>query len=140
MCHLSPSFCCHLVVCTLFLTLHSLCRISDRSILMQVIQYIQFLQEKLQMYEGSCQGWSSESTKCLPLVKFYMLLCISFDAENVRLICLPHLPHSPYTHTYGILKNRNCYSFSKLAVQENFLYVRCLLVMSIPISSSNTIW
>nr|AKN09599.1 basic helix-loop-helix transcription factor [Salvia miltiorrhiza] len=37
------------------------------SFLLEVIQYIQFLQEKLQMYEGSCQGWSSESTKCLPL-------------------------------------------------------------------------
>ncbi|KAL1558940.1 basic helix-loop-helix transcription factor [Salvia divinorum] len=37
------------------------------SFLLEVIQYIHFLQEKLQMYEGSCQGWSSESTKCLPL-------------------------------------------------------------------------
>ncbi|XP_042057142.1 transcription factor BIM3-like [Salvia splendens] len=37
------------------------------SFLLEVIQYIQFLQEKLQVYEGSCQGWSLESTKCLPL-------------------------------------------------------------------------
>lgn len=37
------------------------------SFLLEVIQYIQFLQEKLQMYEGSCQGWSSESAKCLPM-------------------------------------------------------------------------
>lgn len=37
------------------------------SFLLEVIQYIQFLQEKMQMCEGSCQGWSSESTKCLPL-------------------------------------------------------------------------
>ncbi|XP_051114722.1 transcription factor BIM2-like isoform X2 [Andrographis paniculata] len=35
-------------------------------ILMQVIQYIQYLHEKLQMYEGPCQGWSPESTKSLP--------------------------------------------------------------------------
>ncbi|XP_047945556.1 transcription factor BIM2-like isoform X1 [Salvia hispanica] len=37
------------------------------SFLLEVIQYIQFLQEKLQVYEGSCQGWSLESTKCLPM-------------------------------------------------------------------------
>ncbi|KAL3813509.1 hypothetical protein ACJIZ3_014777 [Penstemon smallii] len=33
------------------------------SFLLEVIQYIQFLHEKLQMYEGSCQGWSQEPTK-----------------------------------------------------------------------------
>ncbi|KAL8546131.1 hypothetical protein ACS0TY_006019 [Phlomoides rotata] len=36
------------------------------SFLLEVIQYIQYLHEKVQMYEGSCQGWSPESPKCFP--------------------------------------------------------------------------
>lgn len=36
------------------------------SFLLEVIQYVQFLQEKLQMYEGTYQGWSSEPTKLIP--------------------------------------------------------------------------
>lgn len=35
---------------------------------MQVIEYIQFLQEKLHMYEGTYQGWSQEPTKLMPWV------------------------------------------------------------------------
>ncbi|CAA3001059.1 transcription factor BIM2 isoform X1 [Olea europaea subsp. europaea] len=34
--------------------------------LLEVIQYVQFLQEKLQKYEGSYQSWSSEPTKLMP--------------------------------------------------------------------------
>ncbi|CAI9761822.1 unnamed protein product [Fraxinus pennsylvanica] len=36
------------------------------SFLLEVIQYVQFLQEKLQKYEGSYQSWSSEPTKLMP--------------------------------------------------------------------------
>ncbi|XP_022759174.1 transcription factor BIM3-like isoform X3 [Durio zibethinus] len=36
------------------------------SFLLEVIEYIQFLQEKLQMYEGSYQAWSQEPTKLIP--------------------------------------------------------------------------
>ncbi|XP_024975317.1 transcription factor BIM2-like isoform X1 [Cynara cardunculus var. scolymus] len=36
------------------------------SFLLEVIQYIQFLQEKLQVYEGAYQGWSPEPTKLMP--------------------------------------------------------------------------
>lgn len=36
------------------------------SFLLEVIQYIQFLQEKLQMYEGTYQGWSAEPSKLMP--------------------------------------------------------------------------
>uniref|UniRef100_A0A5B7B3M8 Putative transcription factor BIM2 n=1 Tax=Davidia involucrata TaxID=16924 RepID=A0A5B7B3M8_DAVIN len=36
------------------------------SFLLEVIQYIQFLQEKLHMYEGSYQGWSQEPSKLMP--------------------------------------------------------------------------
>ncbi|XP_022980668.1 transcription factor BIM2-like isoform X2 [Cucurbita maxima] len=36
------------------------------SFLLEVIEYIQFLQEKLNMYEGSCQGWNSEPSKLVP--------------------------------------------------------------------------
>ncbi|KAK3019145.1 hypothetical protein RJ639_002876 [Escallonia herrerae] len=36
------------------------------SFLLEVIQYIQFLQEKLQMYEGTYPGWSPEPSKLTP--------------------------------------------------------------------------
>ncbi|KAL4310843.1 hypothetical protein GQ457_01G036800 [Hibiscus cannabinus] len=36
------------------------------SFLLEVIEYIQFLQEKLQTYEGSYQGWSQDPTKMIP--------------------------------------------------------------------------
>ncbi|XP_055825947.1 transcription factor BIM2-like [Solanum dulcamara] len=36
------------------------------SFMLEVIQYIKFLQEKLQMYEGTNQGWSAEPSKLLP--------------------------------------------------------------------------
>ncbi|KAL8200645.1 hypothetical protein R6Q57_011984 [Mikania cordata] len=36
------------------------------SFLLEVIQYIQFLQEKLQVYEGTFQGWTPEPTKLMP--------------------------------------------------------------------------
>ncbi|XP_010999420.1 PREDICTED: transcription factor BIM2-like isoform X2 [Populus euphratica] len=38
------------------------------SFLLEVIEYIQFLQEKLQMYEGSYEGWSQEPAKLLPWI------------------------------------------------------------------------
>ncbi|XP_028792614.1 transcription factor BIM3-like isoform X2 [Neltuma alba] len=36
------------------------------SFLLEVIEYIQFLQEKLQMYEQSYQGWNQEPMKLIP--------------------------------------------------------------------------
>ncbi|GLT77106.1 hypothetical protein SLA2020_487210 [Shorea laevis] len=36
------------------------------SFLLEVIEYVQYLQEKVQKYEGSYQGWSPEPTKLLP--------------------------------------------------------------------------
>uniref|UniRef100_A0A5B6YZ55 BHLH domain-containing protein n=1 Tax=Davidia involucrata TaxID=16924 RepID=A0A5B6YZ55_DAVIN len=36
------------------------------SFLLEVIDYVQYLQEKVQKYEGSYQGWSPESTKLMP--------------------------------------------------------------------------
>ncbi|XP_016572925.1 transcription factor BIM2 isoform X2 [Capsicum annuum] len=36
------------------------------SFLLEVIQYVQFLQDKVQKYEGSYQPWSSEPTKLMP--------------------------------------------------------------------------
>ncbi|XWS64148.1 hypothetical protein CRYUN_Cryun06bG0161900 [Craigia yunnanensis] len=36
------------------------------SFLLEVIEYVQFLQEKVQKYEGTYQGWSSEPTKLMP--------------------------------------------------------------------------
>lgn len=35
---------------------------------MQVIEYIQFLQEKVDKYEGSYQGWNQEPPKLMPWV------------------------------------------------------------------------
>ncbi|KAK0583774.1 hypothetical protein LWI29_002789 [Acer saccharum] len=36
------------------------------SFLLEVIEYIQFLREKVNMYEGPYQGWSQEPTKLMP--------------------------------------------------------------------------
>ncbi|XP_057961398.1 transcription factor BIM2 [Malania oleifera] len=36
------------------------------SFLLEVIEYVQFLQEKVQKFEGSYQGWSAEPTKLMP--------------------------------------------------------------------------
>uniref|UniRef100_A0A2N9EUH6 BHLH domain-containing protein n=1 Tax=Fagus sylvatica TaxID=28930 RepID=A0A2N9EUH6_FAGSY len=36
------------------------------SFLLEVIEYVQYLQEKVQKHEGSYQGWSSEPTKLMP--------------------------------------------------------------------------
>ncbi|XAR65322.1 hypothetical protein NMG60_11009407 [Bertholletia excelsa] len=36
------------------------------SFLLEVIEYVQYLQEKVQKYEGAYQGWSSEPTKLMP--------------------------------------------------------------------------
>ncbi|PNX80977.1 transcription factor BIM2-like protein, partial [Trifolium pratense] len=36
------------------------------SFLLEVIEYIQFLKEKLQVYEQSYEGWSQEPTKLIP--------------------------------------------------------------------------
>nr|AFK40942.1 unknown [Lotus japonicus] len=36
------------------------------SLLLEVIQYVQFLQEKLQIYEQSHEGWNQEPTKLIP--------------------------------------------------------------------------
>lgn len=36
------------------------------SFLLEVIEYVQFLQENVQKYESSCQPWSSEPTKLMP--------------------------------------------------------------------------
>ncbi|XP_021912295.1 transcription factor BIM2 isoform X2 [Carica papaya] len=36
------------------------------SFLLEVIEYVHYLQEKLQKYEGSYQGWSPEPTKLVP--------------------------------------------------------------------------
>ncbi|KAJ8751880.1 hypothetical protein K2173_026083 [Erythroxylum novogranatense] len=41
------------------------------SFLLEVIEYIQFLQEKLQMYEGAYQAWSREPAKLVPWKNHY---------------------------------------------------------------------
>ncbi|WVY93031.1 hypothetical protein V8G54_032119 [Vigna mungo] len=46
------------------------------SFLLEVIEYIQFLQDKLQIYEKSYEGWSQEPTKLIPWVKLYATLKI----------------------------------------------------------------
>jgi len=37
---------------------------------LQVIEYVQFLQEKVQKYESSYPGWSDENAKLMPWVIF----------------------------------------------------------------------
>ncbi|KAI4357960.1 hypothetical protein L6164_001872 [Bauhinia variegata] len=54
-----------------FQTLRDLIPHSDQkrdtaSFLLEVIEYVQYLQEKVQKYEGSYQNWSQEPTKLMP--------------------------------------------------------------------------
>ena len=37
----------------------------------QVIEYIQFLQDKVQKYEGPFHGWNNEPPKLMPWVKYH---------------------------------------------------------------------
>ena len=39
-------------------------------VLVQVIDYVQYLHEKVQKYEGSYQGLTPEPTKLMPWVRF----------------------------------------------------------------------
>lgn len=50
---------------------------------MQVIQYVQFLQEKVQKYEGSYQAWSSEPTKLMPWVDSFAFLMWIFKLTRL---------------------------------------------------------
>ncbi|XP_059308663.1 transcription factor BIM2-like isoform X1 [Lycium ferocissimum] len=52
------------------------------SFLLEVIQYVQYLQEKVQKYEGSYQPWSSEPTKLMP-----------WRNSHWRMQSLPAQPH-----------------------------------------------
>ncbi|KAL8161878.1 hypothetical protein V2J09_013367 [Rumex salicifolius] len=36
------------------------------SLLLEVIEYIRFLHDRIQLFEGSCQGWGQETTKLIP--------------------------------------------------------------------------
>ncbi|KAK6790563.1 hypothetical protein RDI58_009644 [Solanum bulbocastanum] len=53
------------------------------SFLLEVIQYVQYLQEKVQKYEGSYQPWSSEPTKLMP-----------WRNSHWRMQSLPAQPHA----------------------------------------------
>lgn len=50
------------------------CKLNQNYFFFQVIEYIQFLQDKLQIYEKSYEGWSQEPTKLIPWVKLYAML------------------------------------------------------------------
>lgn len=52
------------------------------SFLLEVIQYVQYLQEKVQKYEGTYQPWSSEPTKLMP-----------WRNSHWRMQSLPAQPH-----------------------------------------------
>ncbi|XP_073010821.1 transcription factor BIM2-like isoform X4 [Typha latifolia] len=41
------------------------------SFLLEVIEYIQFLQEKMHKYESTCPGWDQDNPKLMPWVKVY---------------------------------------------------------------------
>ncbi|XP_069152987.1 transcription factor BIM2-like isoform X2 [Solanum lycopersicum] len=53
------------------------------SFLLEVIQYVQYLQEKVQKYEGPYQPWSSEPTKLMP-----------WRNSHWRMQSLPAQPHA----------------------------------------------
>lgn len=45
---------------------HSEQKRDTASFLLEVIEYVQYLQERVNKHEGSCQGWSTEPTKLMP--------------------------------------------------------------------------
>ncbi|KAM5567504.1 transcription factor BIM2 [Rosa sericea] len=45
---------------------HSEQKRDTASFLLEVIEYVQYLQERVNKHEGSCQGWSAEPTKLMP--------------------------------------------------------------------------
>ncbi|KAL7232153.1 hypothetical protein ACSBR2_010216 [Camellia fascicularis] len=73
------------------------------SFLLEVIQYIQFLQEKLQMYEGSYQGWSQEPTKLMPW-GFYFLLVPRLNLHSGYL----SIKSNNEGHGFSLSKRNNC--------------------------------
>ncbi|KAF9674209.1 hypothetical protein SADUNF_Sadunf10G0103800 [Salix dunnii] len=53
------------------------------SFLLEVIEYVQYLQEKVQKYEGPYPGWSLEPAKLMPWVKALISICaIVFKQRN----------------------------------------------------------
>lgn len=54
---------------------------------LQVIEYIQFLQEKVQKYEGSYVGWNQEPAKLMPLVNYFSCLYIGRYYSSDSFIC-----------------------------------------------------
>lgn len=55
-------------------------------IFLQVIEYIQFLQEKVQKYEGSYQGWNHEPEKLMPWVNFVFSSTFFINLETSTLV------------------------------------------------------
>jgi len=57
-------------------------------IFLQVIEYIQFLQEKVQKYEGSYQGWNHEPEKLMPWVSFVFSFTSNICINYLFYVCV----------------------------------------------------
>lgn len=61
------------------------------SFLLEVIEYIQFLQGKVNMYEGSFQGWGQEPAKLTPWVIYTFLIhAHAFFSNNHMVLDIEH--------------------------------------------------
>ncbi|XP_044465565.1 transcription factor BIM1-like isoform X2 [Mangifera indica] len=84
------------------------------SFLLEVIEYIQFLQEKVQKYEGSYIGWNQEATRLMPWrnnkkpVESYVdqsrgMVAANFDEKKVPISpATPGNPQKPIDQQPGI--------------------------------------
>ena len=55
------------------------------SMSMQVIEYIQFLQDKVQKYEGPYPGWNQELSKPMPSVKLQSFICFCMHHCSIHM-------------------------------------------------------
>lgn len=70
-------------------------------VFMQVIQYVQFLQKKVQKYEGSYQAWNSETTKLMPWVNYFSA-CRNFHVLEFLLIIMRLLLHTSSIYGFNL--------------------------------------
>ena len=95
--------------------------------LLQVIEYIQFLQEKVHKYEGSYQGWSHEPAKLMPWVNFILPLCSLCNLQKSTLIW--------FLTSYYVFNDLFCVCIIQMdLVRWKFLHFKeCLFYMHIMI-------
>ena len=96
-------------------------------VFLQVIEYIQFLQEKVHKYEGSYQGWSHEPAKLMPWVNFIFasMLCVIWKHQH----SLDFLLLIMYLMTYFVcIIQMNLVRWKFLHFKECLFYMHIMII------------